>query len=142
MEQKIGNEMSYDELYDKYIRLLADFENYKKASRKNLTNAVETAENNVILKLLPVIDVLTIALKYESDDLKNLYKELINTLSSMGVEKFGEIGDKFDDEKHNAVYITNSVLNDDNTVSGILKYGYKYKGKIIRYADVAVNRRQ
>ena len=140
MEQEIVNEMSYDELYDKYIRLLADFENYKKTSKKLLANSVESAENNVILQLLTVIDDITLALKYEGDEMNGLYRKLIKTLSSIGIERYGNIGDKFNDEMYNAIYTTNDGLSDDNTVSGILKYGYTYKGKIIRYADVSVNR--
>jgi len=140
MEQEIGNEMSYDELYDKYIRLLADFENYKKTSRKNLTNAVDSSQSEIILKILPIIDDLTIGLNYGDPTLKGIYKKLVKALSSIGIERFGNVGDKFDDEKYNAVFTTDNTLMEDNTVSGIIKHGYTYNGKIIRYADVSVNR--
>lgn len=133
-------ELSYDELYDKYIRLFADFENYKKTSRKAIANAIDATENEIIRQFLPIIDDLTIGLKYGDDALHKIHRKLTNVLSSMGLERFGEVGDKFDDEKYNAVYTTDDPLIEDNTVSGILKHGYTYKGRIVRYADVSVNR--
>lgn len=123
--------------YDKYIRVLADLDNFKKRKDNEIKQVEKNAKKDIILCLLPIIDDILEGMKYDSQ-LDIVYRKCETTLTNNGIERYGMIGDKFDDSLHNAV-ITSSVGEvEEGCISEILKYGYKYDGEVIRYADVVV----
>ena len=131
---------------DKYLRLLAEFDNYRKRTEKEKTQTYIDAVVKDVGRFLPTIDNIGRALeaaKEESESplykgIELTYKQLKDTLEDIGVEEIETVGKPFDPQKHNAV----AHMADDNlppnTVSGELLKGYEYKGKVIRVAMVQV----
>ena len=133
--------MSYEELYDKYVRLFADFENYKKTSKKTLIQSIDNAKDEMILQFLPIIDDIMFGGAFD-EGMKNILTKLDNILNLIGIERYGKNGDMFDGEIYEAVFTTNDECFENNQITNVVKYGYKYNGRIIRYASVSVNKRE
>jgi len=127
---------------DMYVRLLAEFDNYKKRKAKEIETIRNTAGKEIILSLITVIDDCEMAHKMGSDGegIKLIYSKLFNVLKKCGVEAYGSIGDEFNPDIHNAVSTSNSGDVPDNCISNIYKVGYKMNGEIIRYALVIVEK--
>lgn len=136
----------YDELYDKHLRLMAEYDNFKKRTQKEKEELGNFATAGTIEKLLPVIDNLERALESVSEEEKStfsegvemIYRQLIETLEKMGVSEIEAVGCEFDPNIHNAVM----HVEDENAESSIVveqfMKGYKYKDKVIRYSMVKV----
>lgn len=134
----------YDKLNDTYLRLLAEFTNYKKRTDKEKTAIYGDATAFAVGTLLTVKDTLEIAAAQECSDEK--YKEgVLLTLKSMndvfsklGVTEIGEEGVPFDPTVHNAVMSEENEEFPENTVSAVFQKGYKIGEKVIRPATVKV----
>jgi molecular chaperone GrpE len=138
---------------DKYLRLYAEFENYKKKVQKDKEELIKYSNESFIHELLPVIDHLEMALKHSaggnSDSLQALAKGVENTLREFGrtLEKFGvkaiEVLNKpFDPEYHHAM---SQVERDDvgeNIVVEEFRKGYLYREKVLRPSLVAVSKKR
>ena len=132
---------------DKYLRLFAEFENYKKRTTKERIDLYKTAGQEVISSLLPVLDDFTRAIK-ESKKMKNsgdfVGLELIfnkfndilktNGLLDLDVNK----GDSFDADLHEAISQIKSEKKDSGKIIDIIEKGYKMGDKIIRFPKVVV----
>ena len=146
IEEKLQAELAKEK--DKFLRLFAEFENYKKRTSKERMDLFKTAGQEVIVSLLPVLDDFERALKElsKSDD-KEMFKgvELINgklrdTLKSKGMEELGvKQGDVFDAEIHDAI---TQIPAPNNKLKGkildVVERGYKLGDKIIRHPKVVV----
>ena len=136
----------YDELYDKHLRLMAEYDNFKKRTQKEKEDLGTFAAAGVIEKLLPVIDNFERALESLSDDEKNtfsdgvemIYRQLVETLEKTGVSEIEAVGKEFDPELHNAVMHIEDEEAETNTVVEQFMKGYKFKDKVIRYSMVKV----
>lgn len=128
---------------DQLLRLTAEYSNFKRRSEKEKQDAYSFAKAETIKELLPVIDNLERALANESKDCEALKKgvemtfnSLLGSLSKLGVEVYGEKGDIFDPNLHNAVM----HIEDENLKNGeivdVFQKGYKAGDKIIRPAMV------
>lgn len=132
----------YDELENKYKYLLADFENVKKRYNNTLNNISNYREEHIAKDLLEVIDNL------ERDESNNEFiniikKQLYNILSNYGINPIytEERPVYFNSEYDEAVAsVPTTEKNLDNTIVNIVKKGYKYKDKIIRFEQVIVNK--
>lgn len=131
------------EANDKYLRIAAEYENFRKRSQRERENVWSDAYFDAIQKLLPTIDNLERAAQYTdpeklADGVKMILGTLPDTLSSLGIETFGEAGEDFDHNIHNAVM----MVNDENAGSGkivnVLQRGYRRGDKVLRYAMVTV----
>ena len=128
---------------DKYLRLLAEFDNYKKRTAKEAESRYSAAYEDAIEALLPVFDNIERAAEYASDEsskngLLLIISNFKEILSKMGVEQFGEPGDEFDPAIHNAaMHIEDEELG-ENVLAGVFLKGYKKGDKIIRHATVKV----
>lgn len=131
------------EANDKYLRIAAEYENFRKRSQRERENVWSDAYFDAIQKLLPTIDNLERAAQYTDSEklaegVKMILKTLPDTLSALGVESFGEAGEDFDHNIHNAVM----MVGDENTESGkivnVLQRGYRRGDKVLRYAMVTV----
>lgn len=135
-------EVKQPDYQDMYVRLLAEFDNYKKRKAKEIETIRNTAGKEIILSLITVIDDCEMAHKMGSDGegIKLIYSKLFNVLKECGVEAYGSIGDEFNPDIHNAVSTSNSGDVSDNCISNIYKVGYKMNGEIIRHALVIVEK--
>ena len=132
---------------DKYLRLFAEFENYKKRTTKERIELFKTAGQEVISSLLPVIDDFSRALK-ESDKLENsediegfrlINNKLNETLKAKGLTQVEvAAGDPFDAEKHEAITQIPAGEEQSGKIIDITEHGYQLGEKIIRYPKVVV----
>lgn len=136
----------YDELYDKHLRLMAEYDNFKKRTQKEKEELGTFAVSATIEKLLPVIDNFERALDSVSEEEKNtfsegvemVYRQMMEILDKMGVSEIEAVGCEFDPEIHNAVMHVDDDTQDANVVVEQFMKGYKYKEKVIRYSMVKV----
>jgi len=137
-------EKKYKNLSDQYLRLYSDFENYKKRIDKEKTLFVKTVEEVFITEILEIVDDFELSLKQQSINdggLKYIYNKFILFLKKHNVEEFGEIGEIFDPEYHEAISTIWDNNYSENVVVRILKKGYMLNGVIIRYSKVIVNKK-
>lgn len=147
-DEKLNNEVvpkqDYDELDDRYKRILAEFENFKKRSGKEREGLYNSILSDVVEVFLPVVDNLENALKVETKDenykkgIELVLKQFKDVLASKGVEEIKALGETFDPELHEAV----SSIQDDNLgekeIAQEYRKGYKIGSKIIRHSMVVV----
>ena len=133
-----------DELNDRYKRVLAEFENYKKRSGKERETLYNSILSDIVEVFLPIVDNLENALKIETQDVEYkkgielVLKQFKDILKSKGVEEIPAIGETFDPALHEAV---SSVQDPDkNTQEIVQEYrkGYKIGSKVIRHSMVVV----
>ena len=141
-ESKEDNK-EYKELYDKYLRLLAEFENYKKRTQKEKDDIYALAKSDVVTSMLPVIDNFDRAEKVIEDStvaegVKLIHKQFDDFLNKIGVEEIPAEGLEFDPNFHSAVFHEDVEGEPENTVSEVLQKGYKLGERVIRHAMVKV----
>ena len=137
-------EEKYNEEHDSYLRLAADYDNYRKRTLKEKEQSYGNGKADAIEKLLPVYDNLERALNQPTED--TAYKkgvemtmtQLVGILNGMGVEIYGQTGDVFDPNLHNAVMHTEDADAAENTITQVFQKGFKMGDKIIRFAMVQV----
>ena len=134
----------YEHEHDLYLRLAAEYDNFRKRSQKEKDSAYTNGKADTLAKLLPVYDNLERAMNQETSDAA--YKKgveltmqgLLKIFGDLGVEVYGEIGDEFDPNLHNAVmHIENEELG-ENTIAQVFQKGFKSGEKVIRFAMVQV----
>ena len=128
---------------DKYLRMIAEYDNYRKRSQKEKENSYSQAYCDVISAILPVIDNLERALAYSegetlTEGVKMTMKQFESIMENLGVKAFGERGEEFNPEFHNAVMQTEDPELEENQIADVLQKGYSKGDKIIRYAMVKV----
>lgn len=139
----------YKDLNDKYVRLIAEFDNFKKRSAKEYNRLVETAESNLILDLLHVVDDFSRALNHNTDDFET-YKQgiemisskLSETLKRRGLQHMKVIDEEFDPNFHEAVMQLEVEDKDDGTIIEEVQAGYYLNDKVLRPAKVVVAKRK
>lgn len=140
------NDAKYDEAIDKYQRCLAEFDNFRKRTAKELSERRNDGVRDACEKLLPVIDNFERALSAAENKEDNFYKgiELIsrqfdNVLDELGVKLIEtEPGSEFDTNLHYAVAHTEDENFGENTIAEVLQKGYVHKERVIRPAMVKV----
>ena len=136
----------YDELYDKYLRVLAEYDNFKKRTQKEKEELYGTAKADTIEKLLPVVDNLERAISALSETessefsegVKMVTKQFFEILEKMGVTAIDALGSQFDPNLHNAVMHVDDEEYDTNVVIEQFMKGYQMKDKVIRHSMVKV----
>ena len=133
-----------DDYKDKWMRNVAEFDNYKKRNAKIWTDAFNEGVSSVILKILPVGDNLDWAMTLDLDErtkegLKGIRKKFDETMQSLGIEEINPVGEPFDPNIAEAVMQVDGADGEESdTVKQVFQKGYKMKDKIIRYATVSV----
>ena len=131
---------------DKYVRLFAEFENYKRRTAKERIDLFKTAGKEVLSSLIPVVEDFKRALNQEDsskDDTQGIqliYNKLLETLKNQGLEELEvEIGDSFDSEIHEAISQI-PAQNDDHKgkIIDIIEGGYKLGDQVIKFPKVVV----
>ena len=140
----LNNQVSDEK--DKFLRLFAEFENYKRRTAKERIDLFKTAGKEVLSSLIPVVEDFKRALKQEdvnqevNQGIKLIYNKLIETLKNQGLEELEvEIGDSFDSEIHEA--ISQIPAQDDDQkgkIIDIIEGGYKLGDQVIKFPKVVV----
>lgn len=132
-----------NETKDQLLRTAAEYANYRARSAKEKEQTYNNAKGSVITELLPVIDNLERALAGEGNDYEALKQGvqmtmdgLMAALEKLGVEQYGEAGDTFDPNFHNAVMHVEDDSLDENVVCDVFQKGYKIGDRVIRAAMV------
>ncbi|MBE6950960.1 MAG: nucleotide exchange factor GrpE [Ruminococcaceae bacterium] len=134
----------YEHEHDQYLRLAAEYDNFRKRSQKEKDSAYTNGKADTLSKLLPVYDNLERAMNQETTDAA--YKKgveltmqgLLKIFGDLGVEVYGNAGDEFDPNLHNAVMHIESEELGENTISQVFQKGFKTGDKVIRFAMVQV----
>ena len=126
---------------DKYLRLAAESDNFRRRSREEKDATYNMAMADTVTELLPIIDNLERAAAFDDGEkvregLKMIASTVGASLTKLGVESFGEPGDKFDPNLHNAVLHDEDDSERENEITDVFQKGYKKGNKIIRFAMV------
>ncbi len=140
---KLGAELTASK--DAYLRILAEYDNYRKRSQREKEASYGDAKANTLKLLLPVIDNFGRATENKTDDIEVYRKgvemtisQLNEILKSLEVEAFGEVGEEFDPNIHNAVMTVENSELPENSIAAVFEKGYKMGDRILRFATVQV----
>jgi len=138
-QELLDEAKDYEKLNDVYLRLAAEFENYKKRIAKDQENIAISAVSMFALNLLPVVDSFQNALGQDPDskNLKALYNQLLKSLEAIEIIEVPGVGSPFDPSFHEAMEHTGEGINEQ--VIEVLRKGFIFRNKLIRPALVKVN---
>ena len=142
--KEVVPKQDYDELDDRYKRILAEFENFKKRSAKEREGLYNSILSDVIEVILPVVDNLENAAKVETKDesykqgVELVLKQLKDVLSSKGIEEIKTIGETFDPSLHEAVSSVQDDTKGEKEIVQEYRKGYKIGNRVIRHSMVVV----
>lgn len=130
---------------DKYMRLAAEYENYRKRSANEKLSIYDDATAKAVTELLPVADSMQMAManmkEADPEVLKGIElisNQLAKSFEKLKVESYGKVGDVFDPNLHNAISKIDSEEFEENTISLVFQMGFKIGDRIIRHAMVQV----
>ena len=131
------------ETADKYLRMMAEYDNFRKRSAKEKESIYADAYADALKSILPIIDNLEKAAEYKdaekvSKGVEMILKSATDAFGKMGVESFGERGEQFDPNKHNAVMHVEDESLPEGVIVDVFQKGYSKGDKILRYAMVSV----
>ena len=141
---EINWEEKYNAERDAHLRVAAEFDNFRKRTIKEKEASYGNGKADAVAKLLPVYDNLERALNQPTEDaaykkgVELTMNELTKIFTGLGVEIFGEVGETFDPNLHNAVmHIENEELG-ENVIATVFQKGFKIGDKVVRFAMVQV----
>ena len=132
----------YNDLNDRYLRLMAEYDNFRKRSQKERDDIYPAATAAAVGKFLPIIDSFerARAFPHPDDDFGKGFDMICQSFgeifTAIGVEEVGAVGEAFDPAFHNAVMHIEDEALGENVVSQVLQKGYKIGDRILRYAMV------
>jgi molecular chaperone GrpE len=149
IEELKGKAAKADENWDKYVRVVADLDNYKKRAARERTEAIKYANEGLIEKLLPIVDNFEAALTAASapqggsaDSLRTgiqmIFNQMKSFLGEAGVEEIDAMGKQFDPNLHEAVSQQATPDAPEGQVLQQMRKGYRYRERLIRPAMVVV----
>ncbi|MBR5448840.1 MAG: nucleotide exchange factor GrpE [Clostridia bacterium] len=126
---------------DKYLRLAAEYDNFRRRSREEKEAAYNNALADAITEILPIIDNLERAAQFDDGDkvkdgLVMIAGSVSGVLDKLGVEAFGKPGEKFDPNLHNAVFHEEDDSDREDEITDVFQKGYKKGNRVIRFAMV------
>ena len=134
----------YEELDDRYKRMFAEFENYKKRSQKEKEGIYGMITGDVVASMLPVMDNLQKAAEAKTEDagyqegVKLVYRQFAEALKSLGLEEIETVGKRFDPEFHEAVSHIEDETKGEQEIVQEYRKGYKIGNKVVRHSMVIV----
>ena len=137
-------EEKYNAEHDAFLRLAAEYDNFRKRTIKEKDASYGNGKADAVAKMLPIYDNLERALNQETSDaafkkgVEMTMTELVKIFTALGVEIFGEKGDTFDPNLHNAVMHIDDETLEENTISQVFQKGFKIGEKVVRFAMVQV----
>ncbi len=133
---------------ERYMRLMAEFQNYKRRAAKEKADTLQYANEKIVADILPVLDNFERALSTETDDIEGyakgmelIFGQLCKALENAGLEEIKALDEDFDPNVHNAVMTDNIDEKDDGKITKVLQKGYKLRDKVVRPSMVAVNKK-
>ena len=135
---------SLQEQKEQYLRVLAEYDNYRKRTQKEKESIYADAYGDAISRILPIIDNLELAVKAGGDaaailsGVEMILKTAEESLGKLNITAFGAVGDPFDPNRHTAVFHVDDESLGENVIADVLQRGYERDGRIIRYAVVKV----
>lgn len=143
-EQKGENSAAYAALNDKYLRICAEYDNFRRRSQKEKESLYGDVKADTLLKFLPVYDNLVRALSAATEDeaykkgVEMIMTQFNTTMEKLGVTKIESLGEKFDPAFHNAVMHVDDEEKGENEIVEVFQEGFKLGDKVIRFAMVKV----
>ncbi len=146
-EKKDKKDEQIEALTDQVKRTMAEFDNYRKRTEKEKSAMYEIGAKSIIEKMLPIVDNFERGLATVSEEekatgfaegMERIYKQLMTTLTEMGVEPIEAVGNAFDPNLHNAVMHIESDEYEENVIVQEFQKGYTYKGSVVRHSMVQV----
>ena len=137
-------EEKYNAERDAHLRVAAEFDNFRKRTVKEKEASYGNGKADAVAKMLPVYDNLERALNQPTEDaaykkgVEMTMNELVKIFTGLGVEIFGNVGDEFDPNLHNAVMHTENEELGENVISQVFQKGFKIGDKVVRFAMVQV----
>ena len=137
-------EEKYNAEHDAHLRLAAEYDNFRKRTIKEKEASYGNGKADAVAKMLPVYDNLERALNQETSDaafkkgVEMTMAELVKIFTALGVEIFGNVGDQFDPNLHNAVMHIENEEMEENSISAVFQKGFKIGDKVVRFAMVQV----
>ena len=137
-------EEKYNAEHDQFLRLAAEFDNFRKRTIKEKEASYGNGKADTVAKMLPVYDNLERALQQPTEDaaykkgVEMTMAELEKIFAALGVEVFGQVGDEFNPELHNAIMHNEDESLGENTISMVFQKGFKMGDKVVRFAMVQV----
>ena len=137
------------QLKDKYLRTLAEYENFRKRSEKEKAQMFELGAKSIIEQLLPVVDNFERALEHISEEEKEnsfvkgvegIYKQIQKMFSDCDIQAIEAVGQKFNPALHNAVMTEEEGDAEEDTVTADMQKGYTYRGNVVRHSMVKVKK--
>ncbi len=133
-----------DELYDKYLRTLAEYDNFRKRSQREKDAIYGDATVDTVKKLLPVLDNFERALNYECKDeefkkgISLIQNTLVEVFENIGVKEIPAMDQQFDPNLHEAVMHIDNPAYEENIITDVYRKGYVLGDKVIRHTMVVV----
>ena len=137
-------EEKYNAEHDAHLRLAAEYDNFRKRTIKEKEASYGNGKADAVAKMLPVYDNLERALAQETSDeafkkgVEMTMAELVKIFTNLGVEIFGNVGDEFDPNLHNAVMHIDDENLKENSIAMVFQKGFKIGDKVVRFAMVQV----
>ena len=141
-KDKIKQEL--EETTDRYKRIMAEFDNYKKRSAKERDSLYHSLVADIVTSLLPTLDNLEKAVNVETEDqnykqgIEMVLKQFVEALKALGVEEIDTVGNTFDPEYHEAVSSVQDESLGEKEIKEEFRKGYKIGNKVIRHSMVVV----
>lgn len=148
-DEKIELEEKLKEADDRYKRLLAEFDNFRKRTEKESALMIDIGASMILTKILPIVDNFERALKTLPSEIKEnsfedgidkIYKQILKTLEELDVKPIEAVGKPFDPNLHNAVLTDEESDAEVDTVTEELQKGYTYKEQVLRHSMVKVKK--
>ncbi|QIK60760.1 nucleotide exchange factor GrpE [Dysgonomonas sp. HDW5A] len=136
-------EKKFEDLNDSYLRLHAEFDNYRRRTMKEKADLLKTGNEKAILGVLTIVDDFERALPNIPDDAREgvelIYSKFLNFLAQNGVKEIDALGETFDTEKHEAITTVPAQSEDQkDKVIDCIQKGYTLNDKVIRFPKVIV----
>ena len=137
-------EEKYNAERDAHLRCAAEYDNFRKRTIKEKEASYGNGKADAVAKMLPIYDNLERALNQETSDaaykkgVEMTMNELLKIFGTLGVEVFGNVGDEFDPNLHNAVMHIDSEELGENVIAQVFQKGFKIGEKVVRFAMVQV----
>ena len=142
-KEKLEKELA--DTKDSYMRILAEYDNFRKRTQKEKEAAYNDSKASTLALLLPVIDNFDRAIDNKTDDIEAYrkgiemtYNQLKDILNKADVVAFGEIGEEFNPEIHNAVMTIENPNLPENSIAAVFEKGYKMGDRVLRFASVQI----
>ena len=142
-KEKLEKELA--DTKDSYMRVLAEYDNFRKRTQKEKESAYNDSKASTLALLLPVIDNFDRAIDNKTDDveayrkgIEMTYNQLKDIFNKLDVVAFAEVGEEFNPEIHNAVMTIENPDLPENSIAAVFEKGYKMGDRVLRFASVQI----